>query len=103
MDDLFFSKRSLQKFILHTKLRNHLLQMPIFVIQRLHLQNHRCVHAAIFRAPFVKCGQTHLVFPAKRLVNHAEKILLFFIPLISGELPTVIDFIHSVHIVITAI
>lgn len=71
MADLFFSERLLQKLILHAELRKHLLQPAVFIIHRLHLGNHRGIHAAILRAPLVKARAAHAMFPAKLQNRHA--------------------------------
>ena len=76
MADLFFSERLLEKLILHAELRKHLLQPAVFIIHRLHLGNHRGIHAAILRAPLIKGRAAHAVFPAKLRNRHATIGLL---------------------------
>ncbi|CCG43002.1 hypothetical protein PHAMO_540002 [Magnetospirillum molischianum DSM 120] len=66
MAGLFFSESLLQQFVLHAELGEHLLQPPVLVLQPLHLRDHRGVHAAVFRPPFVERRAAHLVLAAQR-------------------------------------
>jgi hypothetical protein len=62
---LFSAERLLQKLILHARLSEHLLQVPVPFLDGLHLSDHRGVHASELRAPTVKRCGADAVLPAK--------------------------------------
>jgi len=61
----FFCEGFLQNVGTHLGLGIHLLQAPALFFQRLHLRDHRGVHAAVFSAPLVERGRTDAVGPAQ--------------------------------------
>ena len=72
----FFCEGLLQNVGTHLGLGIHLLQAPVLFLQRLHLRDHRGVHAAVFGAPFVERGRTDAVCPAQLRHRRAGLSLL---------------------------
>jgi len=71
MAGLLFSKGFLQQLGLHAYFSEHLLQLPVLVLKRLHLADHRRVHPAIFRLPFVERRIAHAMLAAQLGRRHA--------------------------------
>ena len=60
-----FPKVFLQQLGLHAYLGLHLFEMPVFVLQGLHLTDHLRVHPDVFRSPFAERRIAHPVFVAQ--------------------------------------
>ncbi len=54
-----FSKRLLEQFILHAQLGKHFLEPLVLVLNGLHLADHRRIHPAKLRSPFVERRAAH--------------------------------------------
>ena len=65
MADLLFSEGFLQQFVLHAESGEHLLKPTVLVLKGLRLGDHRRIHSAILRPPFVKGRVAHAMFTAQ--------------------------------------
>lgn len=85
-----FSKSFLQQVVLHTHFGIHTLQAAVFFSHRFQFRDHRCIHSAKRRPPFIKTGTPlsacfkipmicaslyRLLFIQNLLRYYAEKIL----------------------------